>query len=128
MSAKDHRLLPCCAAFVIGIGSAQAQNLDAGKSGPQLFASACSSCHRSPRGLAKDRFSWSLTRFLTEHYTADPASAHELTTYLLSVNSNNSLRATQPRRAAKPAPTTTSKVFRTESEPSPRPPANVPNR
>jgi mono/diheme cytochrome c family protein len=127
MSARDHHLLPFCAAFVIGIGSAQSQNLDAGKSGSQLFASDCSSCHRSPRGLAKDRFSWSLTSFLTEHYTANPASARELTSYLLSFG-NNSQRANQSLREGKSALTITSKSITAQGEPLLRPPANVPNQ
>ena len=35
------------------VGPAQAQNLDQDKSGAKLFATNCTDCHRSPRGLAK---------------------------------------------------------------------------
>src|SRR6516162_2861067 len=37
-----------------------AEDFDAGKSAPQLFASNCSSCHRTPYGLAKRMNNWSL--------------------------------------------------------------------
>jgi mono/diheme cytochrome c family protein len=45
-----------------------AQNLDAGKSPERLFADGCATCHRSPRGLAKGRFSLTLSWFLKDHY------------------------------------------------------------
>jgi mono/diheme cytochrome c family protein len=64
--------------------SAHAEDFDAGKSGPQLFASNCSTCHRSPRGLAKRMNSWSLNGFLREHYTASRASADTLSAYLMA--------------------------------------------
>jgi mono/diheme cytochrome c family protein len=67
-----------------GLLSAQAEDFEAGKSAPQLFASDCSSCHRAPRGLAKHMNSWSLNNFLREHYTASRASADTLSAYLLS--------------------------------------------
>jgi mono/diheme cytochrome c family protein len=61
---------------------AQSEDLDQGKSGATLFAVNCAQCHRSPRGLAKDRFSWTLSRFLQQHYTSGSASAQTLTTFL----------------------------------------------
>jgi hypothetical protein len=64
-------------------GPAAAQDYDAGKTGPQLFASDCSACHRSPGGLAKGRDRGSLTSFLTEHYTSKRASAQLLAAFLL---------------------------------------------
>jgi mono/diheme cytochrome c family protein len=68
------------------VGPAWAQDLDQDKSGAKLFATNCTDCHRSPRGLAKDRFSWTLSYFLQQHYTSGPASAHALTAYLQSVD------------------------------------------
>src|SRR3954465_4868041 len=55
--------------------SAHAQDLDAGKTGPQLFAQDCVACHRSPRGLVKSMSSGSLVSFLRQHYTSSSASA-----------------------------------------------------
>src|SRR6266550_8174677 len=90
------------AAGVISVliaGAAQAQNLDQGKSGVKLFADGCTSCHRSPRDLAKGRFSLTLFLFLQQHYASNSSSAWALTSYLESVDS------AQPRAAAaKPSP------------------------
>jgi len=71
------------AMLALGGGAAQAENLDAGKSGSALFASTCQACHSSPRGLARNR-SAGLTGFLQEHYTSSPQSAALLATYLLA--------------------------------------------
>jgi mono/diheme cytochrome c family protein len=52
--------------------AANAQNLDQGKSAAKLFADSCAMCHRSPRGLAKDRFNFTLYYlFLKEHYASN---------------------------------------------------------
>ncbi|MET4390247.1 mono/diheme cytochrome c family protein [Bradyrhizobium sp. F1.4.3] len=75
---------------------ASAQNLDAGKSAEKLFADGCATCHRSPRGLAKGRFSLTLTWFLNDHYAASSDSAKALAAYLESVD------GPPPRAAAKP--------------------------
>ena len=64
-------------------GPAAAQDYDAGKTGPQLFASDCTACHRSPGGLAKGRDKGSLTSFLREHYTTKQESAQLLAAFLL---------------------------------------------
>jgi hypothetical protein len=64
--------------------SAHAEDFDAGKSGPQLFESNCSTCHHTPRSLAKHMNTWSLNGFLREHYTATRASADTLSAYLLA--------------------------------------------
>ena len=64
--------------------SAHAEDFDAGKSAPQLFASNCSSCHHTPHGLAKRMNSLPLNSFLREHYTASRASADALSAYLLA--------------------------------------------
>jgi hypothetical protein len=44
-------------------------------------------CHRSPRGLAKGRFSLTLYMFLQQHYVSNSSAAKELTSYLESVDS-----------------------------------------
>jgi hypothetical protein len=64
-------------------GSAGAQDYDAGKTGPQLFASDCSACHKGPGGLAKGRDKGALTGFLREHYTSKQETAQLLAAYLL---------------------------------------------
>jgi len=64
-------------------GSAAAQDYDAGKTGPQLFASDCSACHKGPGGLAKGKDKGSLTSFLREHYTSKQESAELLAAYLV---------------------------------------------
>jgi len=74
---------------------ASAQNLDAGKSPERLFADGCVTCHRSPRGLAKGRYSLTLSWFLRDHYSASSDSAKTLAAYLVSVD-------TPPGAAAKP--------------------------
>jgi hypothetical protein len=73
---------------VIGVRPmpADAEDFDAGKSARQLFASDCSSCHRTPYGLAKRLNSWSLDSFLREHYTASRASADTLSAYLVGMD------------------------------------------
>jgi hypothetical protein len=104
-------------AMLIG-DSAFAQNLDQGKSAAMLFADGCAACHRSARGLAKDRFSLTLFLFLQQHYASNSSSAWTLTSYLESIDS------TQRRRSrpavAKPSPVT--------SRSSLRPPMPVPAR
>ena len=80
---------------VLASGLAKAQDLDRGKSGAQLFTTNCMDCHHSPKGLARDRFSWTLSLFLQQHYTTSPASAQALTAYLQSIDA--------PRSNPKPA-------------------------
>jgi len=96
-------------------GPARAQGLDEGKSGAQLFSAVCADCHRSARGLAKDRFSWTLSYFLQQHYTTGAASAQALTAYLQSVDAPRA--KPQSRLPAASA-----------SMPPLRPPAPVPAR
>src|SRR5262249_54099506 len=75
--------------------AARAQDLDAGKTGPQLFAQDCVSCHRSPQGLAKRLSGSSLVSFLREHYTSSAASANAVAGYLLANVGNP--RAERPK-------------------------------
>jgi|SRR6185437_4984594 hypothetical protein len=63
---------------------AQAQNLEAGKSPAQIFASSCAVCHKSPRGLLKTIPPGSLQGFLRQHYTTSPDMASMLSSYLIS--------------------------------------------
>jgi hypothetical protein len=74
------------AVFAVPPMPLNAEDFDAGKSGPQLFESNCSTCHHTPQGLAKRMTSWSLDSFLREHYTASRASADTLSAYLVGLD------------------------------------------
>ena len=90
-------LMTLSAAVALTATVAFAQNLDAGKSPEKLFADGCATCHRSPRGLAKGRFSLTLSWFLKDHYATSSDTARALAAYLESVDEPS------PRAAAKPA-------------------------
>jgi hypothetical protein len=70
--------------FIAVPGPAQAQNLEAGKSPSQIFAGACSACHKTPRGLLRTIPPGSLPGFLREHYTTSSNMASLLSGYLIS--------------------------------------------
>lgn len=63
---------------------AQAQNLEAGKTPSQIFASTCAACHKSPRGLLKAVTPGSLPGFLRQHYTTSSDMASALSAYVVS--------------------------------------------
>jgi mono/diheme cytochrome c family protein len=100
-------------------GAAHAENLDAGKSGPRLFADSCTACHHSARGLTKGRFRLTLYLFLQQHYASNSTSAWELSSYLESVDegAKGRSRAASSKRGASAAAKTGSPA---------RPPASVP--
>jgi mono/diheme cytochrome c family protein len=123
MADPGRKLPSLVSIFIIAAlagGSARAQDLDAGKSGAELFAASCANCHRSPRGLVKDRFSWTLSYFLQQHYTSSRGSVQALAAYLQSFDAP---RVKSLPAGRKPLPPATS-----APEPSLRPPAPVPNR
>ena len=66
------------------------EDLGQHKTGAQLFAADCATCHRSPRGLAKGQFTLTLWYFLRQHYTSGDASAQKLTAYLESMDTPRS--------------------------------------
>jgi mono/diheme cytochrome c family protein len=119
-------LIALAPALLLTGGAVRAQeNLDAGKTAPKLFAESCATCHRSPRGLAKGRFSWTLYLYLQKHYASNASSAWALTSYLEAVDAEK--RAT--KRAASAAPAPPSRSSPTWSSRSPlRPPAPIPSR
>jgi len=102
--------------------AATAQDLDAGKPAPKLFAETCTACHRSAKGLAKGRFSFTLYFYLQKHYASNSSSAWALASYLESVD--GAKRA--PTRAAAVAPARRSADWSPRT--SLRPPASIPNR
>lgn len=93
------RTLSVAAVAVLAIGldamPAGAQNLDAGKSAPQIFASTCAACHRTPRGLIKSVAPQALPGFLRQHYTTGTDMARQLSGYLLASGGV----AAEPRQA-----------------------------
>jgi hypothetical protein len=119
MSAVGRGLLSLMIGMTVMGGIAQSEDLDQGKSGIKLFEANCAHCHRSPRGLAKDRFSWTLSRFLEQHYTSGSASAEALTAFL---------QAADNRAGSQPAARNTRPPGASASEPVLRPPAPVPAR
>jgi cytochrome c len=73
------------ATMVAGAASAQ-ENLDAGKSGAQLYASNCAICHKSAQALDKSGGGlFGLESFLREHYTSSRESAAAIAAYLKTV-------------------------------------------
>lgn len=116
MSAVGRGLLALMIVVPLTGGVARSEDLDQGKSGAKLFAANCAQCHRSPRGLAKDRFSWTLSRFLQQHYTSGSSSAQALSDYLQSADA---------RAKPQPAVRNTRSARTRTSEPALRPPAPV---
>jgi hypothetical protein len=104
----DLKLLCCGIRRLIGmsalcltVGAGAQESLDRGKSPAQLFASDCSICHKSPRGLTKSGRLLGLESFLREHYTASRESAVAIASYLKSVDSGPAAPARATKRAAK---------------------------
>src|SRR5215475_5172567 len=115
------RVLMVSGMLALLCGAARAENLDAGKSGPRLFADSCAACHRSARGLTKGRFRLTLYLFLQQHYASNSSSAWELASYLESVDD-----AQHGRSRAGASKRTTPAASKSSS--SLRPPMSVPQR
>lgn len=91
-------------ALALSAPQADAQeNLDAGKSPAQLFASDCSLCHKSSRGLSKSGGLFGLTGFLREHYTASRETAAALAAYLQQIDAERPAEKPRQARRSKPA-------------------------
>ena len=84
-------------AFLVAGAGAQ-ESLDRGKTPAQLFASQCSACHKSPRGLAKSGGLFGLDGFLREHYMTSRETAAAMSRYLRGLDSGPA-----PARASKRA-------------------------
>src|SRR5262249_48178023 len=100
MSAVGRGLLSLMIVMALMGGGALSEDLDQGKSGAKLFAAHCAHCPRSPRGPPKGGLSWTLSRFLQQHYTSGSASVEALTAFLQSadtrVGSQPTVRNTRP--------------------------------
>ncbi|MDE2331935.1 MAG: hypothetical protein KGK16_14270 [Bradyrhizobium sp.] len=111
------RLVTGSAMAMLVCTAAHAQNLNEGKSAAQLFANGCTTCHRSPRGMAKGRFKLQLFMFLKDHYSTSSSEAWALAAYLQSAE--GPARGRPRTGAAKPhAP-------RHNGDPATRPPMPV---
>jgi mono/diheme cytochrome c family protein len=91
------------AGFVFG-PAAFAQNIDEGKSAPQLFAGSCVTCHKSANNLAKGRMTPTLFLFLQDHYTTSKSDAWALSSYLASVDTTGRSRGTKSSSTKKRNP------------------------
>src|SRR6201992_3968507 len=94
------------------LGPARAQNIDEGKSAPQIFAGSCVTCHKSANNLAKGRMTPTLFLFLQDRYTTSKSDAWSLSSYLASVDTSGRSKGTKSASSKKRTP---------------RPPAAVPN-
>jgi hypothetical protein len=90
-------LLSLCAAA----GASAQENLEAGKTPAQLYASDCAICHKSPRGLSKAGGLFGLDGFLRQHYTSSHESAAAITAYLQAIDREPEPAHAHGKRAAK---------------------------
>jgi mono/diheme cytochrome c family protein len=130
MSAIVHALALLIVLVTVTAGACQ-ENLDANKSGPTLFAASCAACHKSARGLAKGRISFTLSYYLRSHYTSSAASAQVLTAYLQSVDTPPAKAKGKAKiNTAKSSPKdkTTTGTAKSTNDGAPRPPAAIPKR
>jgi hypothetical protein len=75
------------AVWLLAAGAALAQeNLNAGKTPAELYASDCAICHKSPQGLASKAGIFGLENFLREHYTSSRESAAKISAYVESID------------------------------------------
>jgi mono/diheme cytochrome c family protein len=120
------------AMFGLAADARAQENLDRDKTGPKLFAASCVQCHKSARGLAKGRISFTLSYYLRSHYTSSSASADTLTAYLQSVDTppakaKRAAGKSQPKKAEKNVETRLPTGTISE-DPRVRPPAKIPGR
>jgi hypothetical protein len=106
----------------LGAGTALAQDYSAGKTPAQLFQSDCSTCHKSPQGLAKGQDVRSLTTFLKEHYTTKDESAVALASYLGA--NDRQKAAVKPKPEPKPGAVGTAEGEGSKPASKPRTAAN----
>ena len=117
--------------LVTGTAGACQENLDRDKSGAKLFAATCQECHKSARGLAKGRLSFTLSYYLRQHYTSSAASAQALTAYLQSLDTppaKGKAKAKASTAKSPPKDKTTTGTIKSTNDGAPRPPASVPRR
>jgi len=82
MSGRGIRLGVGFLALALASSAGAQGNLDQGKTGAQLYASACATCHQSARSVSKTKWFFGLESFLRDHYTSSSESAAILAAYL----------------------------------------------
>jgi hypothetical protein len=102
------KCLAAVPALAMMTGTSLAQDLAAGRTPAQLFASDCSACHHSPQGLGKKYNTGSLTGFLRAHYTTTPETAGSLAKYVIGFAT--------PRPVATTSPTANDHMWRDSTE------------
>jgi mono/diheme cytochrome c family protein len=94
------------------VAPAGGQNLDAGKSGSQIFAEVCANCHKSPRELRSNAGA----SFLREHYTTGSDMASTMSAYLSGAGSASGAQGApqqkRPPNSVTPGATTTAPTAR----------------
>lgn len=101
--------------------SAVAQsNLEKGKTGAQLYASDCASCHKSPQSVMNAPGIFGLESFLREHYTASRESAAAIVAYLNGLKPSTGRAAKRTGRGMPLQPTANK-----SKDGVPRPPADI---
>jgi mono/diheme cytochrome c family protein len=85
-------------ALCIASAAGAQESLDKNKTGPQLYASYCVTCHKSPQNVTKFRGKLALETFISEHYPATPESAAAIAAYLEGLEKRS---AGSSRHAAK---------------------------
>jgi hypothetical protein len=85
--------------------SAGAQNnLKQSKTGAQLYASYCMTCHKSPKSVTKFRGGLALETFLEQHYPAGPESAATIATYLIGLEKRKARSARDTAHSSRATP------------------------
>ncbi len=97
------------------LAAAMGQNLDAGKSGAQIFSEVCSNCHRSPRELRSNPGA----SFLREHYTTGSEMASTMSAYL-SGSGTGAAQQKRPPSSVAPGTATTRDTPPSDSARDPR--------
>ena len=128
MFGRGVRLALGLLAFAAASSAGAQGNLDQGKTGAQLFASGCASCHKSPQSVSKTKWFFGLESFLRDHYTSSRESAAILATYLKGQDKLSTADAQRSHVArhineTKPSEPTASNF----GENIPRPPADIPD-
>ena len=127
MSRRGVRLWFGILALAVASPAGAQGNLDQGKTAPQLYASACAPCHKSPQSVSKTKLFFGLESFLREHYTSSSESAAILAAYLKGQQKRSA--EFQPAGGARQMSQTKSSdtTVNEFGEQIPRPPADIPD-
>jgi hypothetical protein len=82
MVSRCTRLTFDSLALCVASSAGAQESLDKNKTGAQLYASYCVTCHESPQSVTTSPGGVDLQTFLGEHYPATPESAAAIAAYL----------------------------------------------